>query len=106
MDYSQISLKSGERTRLFLANLKKSVKERFFGKYLSHLRKLGFIAPNYSGLDGYGVPIPNGTYSVTDAYDYYIIWRRDQFFRGSVWPAILSGAVSLIVSLLVAYFAK
>lgn len=37
---------------------------------------------------------------VTDTYFRYCVWRRNRFFYGTLWPQLVAGITSLIVSVL------
>ena len=104
VDLDKIELLPPERRRLFAMRFRKRVKAAFLGAYLQHLSEIDFVRQNHTGeVDAFHAPIFDGTYSLTDTYFRYCIRRRRKFFEGSVWPCILSGVVSLIVSLIVSY---
>lgn len=106
VDYSQIHLVSAERLRLFWLRVIRRARAKYFGRYLKNLLSIEFIAPNHSeDRDAFNAPIFDGTYSLTLTYYRWGVYRRDKFFLGSVWPCILSGVVSLVVSLIVTYLA-
>lgn len=105
-DFSNIHLTNKERRLLWYM--------RYFRKYYTRqklkdscddLLQAEFIREIPSNrLDGFNHPIGTGKYSITDRYIRYCLYRRDQFLSGSVWPAILSGLVSLLVSFLIAKY--
>jgi len=93
-DFSSLVLKPSERLYLFLLRIKKKAQLPDSMRYL-YLHDL--VKQNSSGkTDQLNAPIPDDTYSLTDKYYRYAIYRRDLFFKGKL-PVILS-AIALIKS--------
>lgn len=105
-DFSGIQLRFKEHWKLrYMRWLHKRVPADFFPDSLTDLKVVGFIREIPANKrDPFNAPIGSGEYKITDRYIRYCIYRRDRFLHGSVWPAILSGIVSLLVSCLVAGF--
>ena len=104
-DYEKITLLWPEHWRLFVMRFKRRVAAAFLGPYARHLCEIDFIKKNQGEeRDALNVPVWDGTYSLYHQYRRWCAYRRYRFFTGSVWPCILSGVVSLIVSLIVCYF--
>lgn len=86
-DFSNIVLKFSERVFLFSLRFKK---KRILPKEMHYLYVNDLISPNYTDKkDAFGVFIPDGTYSLSDKYTRYLIYRRDNFFKGKL-PVIIS----------------
>jgi len=103
-DFSKISLLWREKIRLRWLRIIRKAKPEYFGRFLEHLTSIEFIEQNHGAeKDAFGAPVPDGTYSLTLVYDWYRAYRRDRFFRGSLWPSIISAVVSAIVSPIAAY---
>ena len=104
--FDDICLLPGEKKDLRLLRHKKRVEEN----KIKHIHNLyvtyDFIHPNYSGkTDLYGVDIPDGTYSLTDNYQRYRVFRIRKTFEtnsliAGIVAAVISGVVSSIVTLL------
>ena len=107
VDLDKVELLWPETLRLFAMRFRRRVKAAFLGSYLEHMFDIDFVRGNVSeDRDPLGAPISDGTYSLTDTYYRYCARRRRKFFEGSVWPCILSGVVSLLVSYLAAKYLK
>lgn len=104
-DFDLIDLIPQERLRLFAMRFHRRAGEKFLGSYGRNLHNLRFIARNTSAeqRDENGVTVYDGTYSLTRRYYRYCAHRRKRFFFGTVWPVIVSFAVSFIVSLFVTH---
>ena len=103
-DFSKIQLRFMEWLKLrFLKCFLKHVSANYFSGSLDDLRRIDFVRELPSGeTDPFNAPVGSGKYEITDRYIRYCIYRRDRFTHGSVWPAVISGIVSLLVSYIIA----
>ena len=97
-DFPDIVLLPNEKR--FLKNLLRSGKLPLPDS-MRRLHLINFVHANSTGQrDRFGVYINDGTYSISERYLRYRQYRRELFFRSSIWPSIVSGIVSFIVSML------
>ena len=86
-DFGKIVIKRNERLYLLSLRFKK---KRKLPPSMRYLYVYGLVVPNYTGeRDQLGGFIQDGTYSLSDKYARYSIYRRDLFFRGKL-PVIIS----------------
>lgn len=103
-NFDKIHLRFLERFKLFLMRFKKKVSLAFLGKQAEYLLLIKFIAANYSGCQNeIGEHIPDGTFSLTDKYHRYLIYRRHELMKtianSIVFPIIVSVIASVITSI-------
>lgn len=104
-DFSNINLKFTEKFKLFCMRFKKKVSEHFLGNDLMPLAALEFIRANHSiHKNEIGEYPPDGTFSLTDKYIRYCIYRRQKFFDSKIWPFVISIVTAIITSFITAYF--
>lgn len=100
-DFTKDNLYLSERWLLFKLRFKGSAPRDYFGEHFTDLWEADFIAENLSAeKDPFGAYIPDGTYSLADKYYRYCVYRRIMLLRSSLWSALVSGAVSIAVTLL------
>lgn len=103
-DFALENLLPVEKRMLFRLRFRYRVPREFFGDRFDDLYQADFIRCNYSEeADPLGMPIPDGTYSLSNKYYRYIAFRRTRFFHGTLWPCLISGACSVLVSLIVSW---
>lgn len=99
-NFEDIHLKFGEKASLFSFHFqKRKGKERI--KYFQTLyHEYEFLERNLGNeVNYFGHPLPDGTYSISDRYCRYKIWRRKQRFKSLPnWLAILISLISLTFS--------
>ena len=102
MRFDDIHLTAGEKLSLLSFRFKKEQYEEEIKYFWSLAETYEFIARNYTGkADGNGYPIPTGTFSLTDKYIRFRIYRREKFFHSMPsWLAVVISIISLIVSVL------
>lgn len=103
-DFDKIHLRFLERFKLFLMRFKKKVSLAFLGKQAEYLLLIKFIAANYSDCQNeIGENIPDGTFSLTDKYHRYLIYRRHELMKtianSILFPIIVSVIASVITSI-------
>lgn len=100
MNFDNINLLPGEKFSLFLFNFKKKRIEEKIKHFHSLYYEYQFIDSNKSdSVDGFGAPIPDGTYSVSIKYLRYKVYlRRKRFESLPNWVAIVISLFSLIVT--------
>lgn len=104
-DFSKINLLFSEHFKLFLMRFKKRVSLKFLGNQAEYLLYIAFIKANYSEYKNeIGERLPDGTYSLTDKYRRYIVYRHNELMKAIansiVFPIIVSVAASVITSIL------
>lgn len=102
-NFENINLYIRERYKLFcLRWIKKQVTETYFGKETTRkLTALHFLEARYEFSDTTKTKVMKSTfYELTDTYFRYCVWRRNRFFYGTLWPQLVAGITSLIVSVL------
>lgn len=102
-NFENINLYINERYKLFcLRWTKKQVTEAYFGKETTRkLAALHFLEARYAFSDTTKTKVMKSTfYELTDTYFRYCVWRRNRFFYGTLWPQLVAGITSLIVSVL------
>lgn len=100
-DFSEINLFFSERVKLFLMRFKKSVSREFLEPSLRLFLNLKFIQSNYSFRDTPKSDSPsNTTYSLTERYFRYCLYRRRKFMDSKFWPFLISIAASVVTSIL------
>lgn len=100
LNFEEIHLKLGEKTSLFSFHFRKRKQKERIKHFHQLYYEYHFLRQNHSGeVDAFNCPIPDGTYSVSDRYCRYKIWRRKQRFKSLPnWLAILISLVSLAIS--------
>lgn len=102
--YDDIILTLKEKFLLFTLRLKRKARDKYFGKSLYHLIECQLITRNYyPQRSASGANIPDNTYSLTDKYIRYCIYRRHKFFDSKIWPFIISVISSIITAIITAY---
>ena len=102
MKFDEIILTKGEKQSLrsFLWKPKQSLNEikHFHSLYYDYR----FIKDNYlKERDEFNHPIPSGTYSLSDRYERFKIYRREKRLQSLPnWLAILISLISLIITTL------
>lgn len=102
-NFENINLYIRERYKLFcLRWIKKQVTEAYFGKETTRkLAALHFLKARYEFSDTTKTKVMKSAfYELTDTYFRYCVWRRNRFFYGTLWPQLVAGITSLIVSVL------
>ena len=100
-DFSNVHLLRSEIRLLRKAQRLGSIPEDHSDPAFWNLLRGNFIHRNYTGeRDSIGAFVPDDTYSLTNRYARYKAYRRHTFVRSSILPAVVSGAVSLIVSMI------
>lgn len=104
-DFDKIHLRFLERFKLFIMRFKKKVSLAFLDKQVEYLLLIEFIAANYSNCQNeIGEHIPDGTFSLTDKYYHYLIYRRHELMKtlanSLTFPIIVSIIASVITSIL------
>jgi hypothetical protein len=101
-DFNEIHLTLSERFKLFCLRIKKSVSESFLGSDLDYLLSVCFIKSNYllNTTDAIGCPVPDGTYSLTEKYRRYLIFRREKMFFSVLNSVVTPIVVSVITSVI------
>ena len=103
IDFEKIHLLFGERISLLSFRFKRKQEESEIKYFYQLYNVYSFIERNYtSEEDSLGFPVDDGTFSLSETYKRYCVFRTQLFFRGSVWPAIVSGIISVITSVLLA----
>lgn len=101
-NFENINLYFRERYKLrYLSWIKKEVDETYFGKESTrNLVNLHFLQARYQFSDVLKSTTSNpARYHLTDVYFRYCVWRRNRFFYGTLWPQIVAGITSIIVSI-------
>ena len=100
MDFSNIYLKPDEKRSLFLFHFKKKRLKEKIKCFRALYEEYGFIKQNYTKeLDAFMHPIPDGTYSISDRYERYKVYRKERRIESLPnWIAITFSLFSLIVS--------
>lgn len=99
-NFEDIHLTSGEKLSLFSFHFKKRQRK----EHIKHFQKLcydfEFLCRNLKDeKDAYGNRVTDDTYSISDKYCRFKIWRRKQRFNSLPnWIAILISLVTLIFS--------
>ena len=102
MDFEKINLLKAEKRSLFLFHFKKKRIERKIKYFHSLYHEYDFLQKNYSNeVDCFGSPVHDGTYSISDNYRRYKVFRRRKRLEILPnWIAITISFFSLIVSIL------
>ena len=99
-DFSNTHLLAYERRALRRLRLRGRIPEADLGDLGRKLYVEGFIARNSANEhDPLGQVLSDGTVSLTEKYFRYLAYKREQFFNRAVWPAIVGGIVSLVISI-------
>ena len=103
-DFSNINLTISENFKLFCMRFKKKVTEHFLGDSCFYLLSIGFVKANHlSTKNSIGSHDPDGTFSLTEKYKRYCVYRRHKFFDNKIWPFIISIATAIITAFITAY---
>lgn len=80
-DFSNIILNLSERFILFRMRFRKRVSQNFIGNHLRYLLDIGFVQRNYgSEKNSIGETTTDGTFSLTEKYNRYLIYKRNKIF--------------------------
>lgn len=89
-NFDKIILTHKERFLLFTLRIQKKRKKDILKPPYRQLHLHSLISPNYLPEHGpEGESIPDGTFSLTNNYKRYCIYRREQFFKGKL-PVIIA----------------
>lgn len=100
-EFDNINLYLVEKIKLFVMRFKKRVNEKFLGSSMKMLLDIRFITSDYPFIDSVKTDVSCPTsYSLTDRYFRYCVYRRRQFFDSKLWPFVISIAASVITSIL------
>ena len=110
-DFDKIHLLFLERLKLFLMRFKKKVSSTFLGKHAEYLLLVKFVAANHSDCQNkIGEFIPDGTFSLTDKYHRYLVYRRHEFMKivtnSIIFPIMVSVIASVVTSILTVLLLK
>lgn len=98
VDFDKVYLRHRELRLLRIMRLKKKITPNFDVSVL--VSEYELIVPNYSGMkNSIGEPLPNGTYSISDAGIRFLIFRRQSLFRRLVTPITVSVLANIAVQL-------
>ena len=98
--FEDIYLTSGEKLSLFSFHFRKHKKCEKIKHFQKLYHEYDFLKENLGPeVNFFNQPMPNGTYSLSDRYHRYKIWRRKQRFNSLPnWLAILISLASLALS--------
>lgn len=107
VDIENIHLRFCEFLSLLSVRIRKRKAEAEI-KYLEILyNEYDLIQPNYNPViyDGFGSPVKDDTFSISDRYYRYMIFRRKKIMEGNILlSSILSGIISIVVSALTTWW--
>lgn len=100
-NFENINLLFPEKVKLFCMRFKKHVSEKFLGSSARMLVGIHFVTATYPLCDITPAKTrPKVTYSLTDRYYRYCVYRRRKFFDSKVWPLVISVLASIITSII------
>lgn len=103
-NYEFLLLKKSESLKLFIMRFKKRVNAKFLGASLDFLLSEMLIKPNHNKTKNIiGSCEPDGTFSLTDRYVRYCIYKRNCFYNSFWCPLIVSIIASISTTVLTTY---